>query len=66
MVLCCGEQLQQALHIFQEVMEWSIAGQMERINAGHLEEQEVSHHICQGHSAPYSTSWSAASRSIIN
>ena len=42
MVLHDGEQLQRALHILQEVMEWSIAGQMARINAGHLEEQEVS------------------------
>ena len=42
MVLCCGEQLQQALCILQEVMEWSIGDQMVRINVGHLEEQEVS------------------------
>ena len=45
MVLCHGEQLQRALRILQEVMEWTIAGQMVRINMGHLEEQEVSHHI---------------------
>ena len=45
MVLRHGEQLQQALHILQEVTEWSIAGQMARINTGHLEEQEVSHRI---------------------
>ena len=45
MVLHCGEQLQQALRILQEVMEWSIVGQMARINAGHLEEEEFSCHI---------------------
>ena len=45
MVLRHGEQLQRALCILQEVTEWSIAGQMARINTGHLEEQEVSHSI---------------------
>ena len=42
-----GEQLHQALHLLQEVMEWSIAGQLARVNAGHLEEGEVAHHLHQ-------------------
>ena len=29
-------------------------------------ERQYKEALCQGHSAPYSTSWSAASRSIIN
>ena len=41
MVIHRGEQLQQALRILQEVTEWSIAGQLARVNAGHLEEGEV-------------------------
>ena len=64
-----GEQLQQVLRTLQEVMERAIVGQLVRVNAGHLEEGEVSRHlhqVCQGHSAPYSTSWSAASQSIFN
>ena len=40
-VICRGEQLHQALHLLQEVTEWSIAGQLARVNAGHLEEGEV-------------------------
>ena len=47
MVIRCGEQLQQALWILQEVTEWSIAGQLARVNAGHLEEGEVAHHLHQ-------------------
>ena len=42
MVICCGEQLQQVLRTLQEVTEWVIAGQLARVNAGHLEEGEVS------------------------
>ena len=41
MVICHGEQLQQALRLLQEVMEWSIVGQLARVNASHLEEGEV-------------------------
>ena len=41
MVIRHGEQLCQALQILQEVMEWSIAGQLARVNAGHLEEGKV-------------------------
>ena len=47
MVICRGEQLQQALQLFQEVMEWSIVGQLARVNAGHLEEGEVASHLHQ-------------------
>ena len=41
MVIRRGEQLQHALRLLQEVTEWSIAGQLARVNAGHLEEGEV-------------------------
>ena len=41
MVIRHGEQLQQALRLLQEVTEWSIAGQLARVNTGHLEEGEV-------------------------
>ena len=41
MVIRHGEQLRQALRILQEVTEWSIVGQLARVNAGHLEEGEV-------------------------
>ena len=47
MVIHCGEQLHQALHLLQEVTEWSIAGQLARVNAGHLEEGEVAHCLHQ-------------------
>ena len=47
MVIRCREQLQQALRILQEVTEWSIAGQLARVNAGHLEEGEVARHLHQ-------------------
>ena len=47
MVIRRGEQLRQALHLLQEVTEWSIAGQLARVNAGHLEEGEVAHHLHQ-------------------
>ena len=47
MVIHCGEQLCQALHILQEVTEWSIAGQLARVNMGHLEEGEVACHLHQ-------------------
>ena len=47
MVLHRGEQLRQALHILQEVTEWSIAGQLARVNTGHLEEGEVACHLHQ-------------------
>ena len=46
-ILHWGEQLHQALHILQEVTEWSIVGQLARVNAGHLEEGEVSCHLHQ-------------------
>ena len=46
-VICRGEQLQQVLRTFQEVTEWAIAGQLARVNAGHLEEGEVSRHLHQ-------------------
>ena len=39
-VIHCGEKLHQALHL-QEVTEWSIAGQLDGVNVGHLEEGEV-------------------------
>ena len=42
-----GKQLRQALHLLQEVMEWSIAGQLARVNVGHLEEGEVACHLHQ-------------------
>ena len=41
MVICCGEQLRQALHLLQEGTEWCIAGQSARVNTGLLEEEEV-------------------------
>ena len=41
MVIHHGEQLYQALHILQEVTEWSIVGQLARVNTGHLKEGEV-------------------------
>ena len=47
MVIHRGEQLHQALQILQEVMEWSIAGQLARVNVGHLEEGEVACHLHQ-------------------
>ena len=47
MVIRCGEQLQQALRILQEVTEWSIAGQLARVNTGHLEEGEVARRLHQ-------------------
>ena len=47
MVIRRAEQLQQALRILQEVTEWSIAGQLARVNAGHLEEGEVARHLHQ-------------------
>ena len=47
MVIRHGEQLRQALRILQEVTEWSIVGQLARVNAGHLEEGEVAHHLHQ-------------------
>ena len=47
MVIHRGEQLRQALCILQEVTEWSIEGQLATINAGHLEEGEVAHHLHQ-------------------
>ena len=47
MVIRRGEQLQQALRLLQEVMEWSIAGQLARVNAGHLEEGEVASRLHQ-------------------
>ena len=46
MVIRRGEQLHQALHL-QEVTEWSIAGQLARVNVGHLEEGEVACHLHQ-------------------
>ena len=45
MVICHGEQLRQALHLLQEVTEWSIVGQLARVNVGHLEEREVASHL---------------------
>ena len=47
MVIRHGEQLRQALRILQEVMEWSIVGQLARVNVGHLEEGEVAHRLHQ-------------------
>ena len=47
MVICCGEQLRQALRILQEVTEWSIVGQLARVNTGHLEEGEVAPRLHQ-------------------
>ena len=47
MVIRRGEQLQQALRLLQEVTEWSIAGQLARVNAGHLEEEEVARRLHQ-------------------
>ena len=47
MVIRHGEQLQQALQLLQEVTEWSIAGQLARVNVGHLEEGEVASHLHQ-------------------
>ena len=47
MVIRCGEQLHQVLHLLQEVTEWAIAGQLARVNAGHLEEGEVACHLHQ-------------------
>ena len=47
MVIHHGEQLCQALWILQEVTEWSIVGQLARVNAGHLEEGEVAHRLHQ-------------------
>ena len=47
MVIRRGEQLQQALRILQEVTEWSIAGQLARVDAGHLEEGEVARRLHQ-------------------
>ena len=47
MVIRHGEQLQQALRILQEVTEWSIVGQLARVNAGHLEEGEVARRLHQ-------------------
>ena len=41
MVIRRGEQLRQALRLLQKVTEWSIAGQLARVNASHLEEGEV-------------------------
>ena len=41
MVIRRGEQLCQALQLLQGVTEWSIAGQLARVNVGHLEEGEV-------------------------
>ena len=41
MVIRRGEQLHQVLQILQEVTEWSIVGQLARVNTGHLEEGEV-------------------------
>ena len=46
-VIHCGEQIQQVLCTLQEVTEWAIAGQLVRMNAGHLEEGEVSHRLHQ-------------------
>ena len=47
MVVRQGKQLHQALHLLQEVTEWSIAGQLARVNAGHLEEGEVAYRLHQ-------------------
>ena len=47
MVIHCGEQLCQVLHLLQEVMEWAIAGQLVGVNVGHLEEGEVAHCLHQ-------------------
>ena len=42
-----GEQLHQVLCTLQEVTKWAIAGQLARVNAGHVEKGEVSRRLHQ-------------------